>query len=54
MLPNTDDILERAVAFSVGVVDPGLGAGVGINVLSTDAEIIAEATRLREIIESCL
>ncbi len=39
MLPRTDDILARAVNVSIGVVDKGLGAGAGINVTSTDAEI---------------
>jgi dTDP-4-amino-4,6-dideoxygalactose transaminase len=45
MLPRTDDILGRSIALSVGVVDPGLGAGFGINVLSGDAEILAAADR---------
>jgi len=45
MLPRTDDILSRSIALSVGVVDPGLGAGFGINVLSGDAEIDAAAQR---------
>jgi len=39
MLPHTDDILGRSIALSVGVVDPGLGAAFGINVLSSDDEI---------------
>ncbi len=39
MLPRTDDILSRSIALSIGVVDPGLGAGFGVNVLSTDAEV---------------
>jgi 8-amino-3,8-dideoxy-alpha-D-manno-octulosonate transaminase len=37
--PKTDDILSRSVNISVGVVDGGLGAGWGININSTDAEI---------------
>jgi dTDP-4-amino-4,6-dideoxygalactose transaminase len=45
MLPQTDDILGRSIALSVGVVDAGLGAGFGINVLSGDAEIDAAADR---------
>jgi dTDP-4-amino-4,6-dideoxygalactose transaminase len=45
MLPRTDDILSRSLALSVGVVDPGLGAGFGINVLSDDAELRAAAER---------
>lgn len=51
MLPQTDDILERAVNISVGVVDKGLGSGTGININSTEAEILAEAKRIREMIE---
>jgi dTDP-4-amino-4,6-dideoxygalactose transaminase len=45
MLPRTDDILGRSIALSVGVVDPGLGAGFGINVLSNDEQIRASADR---------
>ena len=45
--PQTDDILARSLALSVGVVDAGLGAGAGININSTDEEIqqCAEAFR---------
>ncbi|MEA4965164.1 MAG: DegT/DnrJ/EryC1/StrS family aminotransferase [Oscillospiraceae bacterium] len=50
MLPQTDDILERAVNISVGVVDKGLGAGFGIDINSTDDEIKAVAAKLRQII----
>ena len=35
---RADDILSRAVIFSVGVVDVGLGAGFGIQIDSSDAE----------------
>ena len=45
MLPRTDDILARSIALSVGVVDAGLGAGFGINVLSGDEELRAAADR---------
>jgi len=45
MLPRTDDILGRSIALSVGVVDPGLGAGFGITVLSSDDEIAKAAER---------
>ena len=37
--PQTDDILSRAINLSVGVIDPGLGAGFGINIHSSDEEI---------------
>jgi dTDP-4-amino-4,6-dideoxygalactose transaminase len=42
--PVTDDILSRAMNISIGVVDGGLGAGWGININSTDAEIEMAAT----------
>jgi len=48
--PKTDDILSRAMNVSVGVVDGGLGAGWGININSSDAEIEAAA---KQFIEAC-
>lgn len=48
--PKTDDILSRAMNISIGVVDGGLGAGWGININSTDAEIEAAA---KQFIEAC-
>ena len=48
MLPRTDDILQRAVNISVGVVDAGLGAGFGINILSSHEEIADCANRIKE------
>jgi len=48
--PKTDDILSRAMNISVGVVDGGLGAGWGININSTDAEIEAAAG---QFIDAC-
>ena len=47
--PRTDDILSRAMNISIGVVDGGLGAGWGININSTDAEIEAAAKQFIEI-----
>jgi len=52
MLPVTDDILERAVNISVGVVDKGLGAGTGININSTEEEINMVAANIKEIVLS--
>lgn len=43
MLPQTDDILDRSVNISVGVVDAGLGASFGININSSDKEIMKTA-----------
>lgn len=50
-LPKTDDILERAVNISVGVVDKGIGAGYGINVLSDDDEIKKVAEEIQTMID---
>jgi hypothetical protein len=47
--PKTDDILNRAVNISVGVVDGGLGAGWGINILSSDDEIEKTAEKFIEV-----
>lgn len=52
MLPQTDDIVARAVNISVGVVDKGLGSGFGININSSDEEIEEVGSRLSEIIRS--
>ncbi len=51
MLPQTDDILERSINLSVGVVDPGLGAGFGINILSDDKEIQKKAETFIEVVQ---
>ena len=52
MLPKTDSILERAINLSVGVVDPSLGAGFGINVLSDDADIRRTADKFVQTVKS--
>jgi dTDP-4-amino-4,6-dideoxygalactose transaminase len=46
--PVTDGILGRSVNLSVGVVDAGLGAAFGINLLSTDSEIERAAEVFRK------
>jgi 8-amino-3,8-dideoxy-alpha-D-manno-octulosonate transaminase len=48
--PETDNILSRSMNISVGVVDAGLGAGWGININSTDAEI---ETAANQFINAC-
>lgn len=48
LLPRTDDLLARSINLSVGVVDPGLGAGFGININSSDDEIGEAARRFRQ------
>jgi len=47
MLPQTDALLERAVNISIGVVDSGLGAGTGIDINSSDADICRCAEKIR-------
>jgi dTDP-4-amino-4,6-dideoxygalactose transaminase len=51
MLPKTDDILSRSINLSVGVVDPGLGADFGINVLSTDDFIDRKAEEFVRLVK---
>jgi dTDP-4-amino-4,6-dideoxygalactose transaminase len=52
MLPRTDDLLSRSIALSVGVVDPGLGAAFGINILSPDGEIEKTAEQFVKTVKS--
>jgi len=52
MLKKTDAILGRAVNLSVGVVDAGIGASFGINILSTDDEIARKAEEFVRTVKS--
>ena len=54
MLPKTDDLLERAINISVGVVDKGLGAAFGIHPHSTDAEIDQKAAEFAAAVKASL
>ncbi|MFH0756859.1 MAG: DegT/DnrJ/EryC1/StrS family aminotransferase [Bacteroidota bacterium] len=47
--PKTDDILSRSMNISIGVVDGGLGAGWGININSTEAEIEVVAKQFMKV-----
>jgi len=49
MLPKTDDILERAVNISVGVVDKGIGAPFGISIISSEEEIKEVIDKIKQI-----
>ena len=49
MLPQTDDILARAMNISIGVVDPGLGAAFGVSVVDGFDEVDAKAERFRQV-----
>jgi dTDP-4-amino-4,6-dideoxygalactose transaminase len=51
MLPQTDAILARSINLSTGVVDAGLGADFGINVLSTEDEIDRKADEFIRLIK---
>lgn len=53
-LPITDDILARSINLSVGVVDPGIGADFGINILSSVEEIDRKAREFITAVESVL
>lgn len=49
MLPQTDDLLSRSVSVGIGVIDKGNGAGFGINILSSENEIIEMSKKLRDL-----
>lgn len=50
--PKTDDLLDRAVNISIGVVDGGLGSGFGVNIRSSDEEIAEVADKLKAAIQA--
>ena len=54
MLPQTDAILNRTINIGIGVSDAGLGAGFGINILSTNDEIDQKIETFRKIAEKYL
>jgi len=54
MLPQTDDLLERAINISVGVVDRGLGSAFGIHPHSSDEEIDQKVEEFRKVVQECL
>lgn len=47
-LPKTDDILARSFSISIGVVDEGLGTGFGINIFSTESDIMHVAKEFND------
>ncbi len=51
MLPQTDEILAKAINLSIGVVDPGIGADFGINILSSNEEIQKKAEEFLKIVK---
>ena len=54
MLPQTDDLLNRAINISVGVSDTGLGSAYGITINSTKEEIDQVGKNLLQAIKDCL
>lgn len=54
MLPQTDDLLKRAINISVGVSDAGLGSAYGIKITSTPEEIDQVGQNLLRAIRECL
>jgi len=51
MLPQTDDLLSRAINISIGVSDPGLGSAFGVTVLDDLQAVENSAGILRAVIE---
>jgi hypothetical protein len=51
MLPQTDDILQRSINLTVGVVDPGLGADYGITPLTPEDEIYKKAEEFIRLVK---
>jgi len=47
MLPQTDDLVSRAINISIGVSDPGLGSAFGSKITDTADEIDARAEEFR-------
>jgi len=54
MLPQTDDLLKRAINISVGVSDTGLGSAYGITINSSKEEIDQVGENLLQTIKNCL
>ncbi|TFG24937.1 MAG: DegT/DnrJ/EryC1/StrS family aminotransferase [Promethearchaeota archaeon] len=54
MLPQTDDILSRAINISVGVSDAGLGSAYGIKITSSPEEIDQVGQNLKKAIRESL
>jgi dTDP-4-amino-4,6-dideoxygalactose transaminase len=54
MLPQTDDLLKRAINIGVGVSDVGLGSNYGININSSKEEIKTKGKKIVDLIRSSL
>jgi dTDP-4-amino-4,6-dideoxygalactose transaminase len=49
MLPQTDDLVSRAINIGIGVADPGLGSAFGISAREGFAEVDARAEEFRRV-----
>jgi len=54
MLPRTDELVQRGINISIGVVDRGLGSAYGINIASSTEEIKEVANNLKKEIKNSL
>jgi dTDP-4-amino-4,6-dideoxygalactose transaminase len=54
MLPQTDDLLSRAINISIGVLDRGLSSDFGITIKSTNDEIDKKAEEFRRAVKKVL
>jgi len=54
MLPQTDDILSRAINISVGVVDPGLGSAWGVKMGDGPEAVDERAEQFRRVAQRYL
>lgn len=50
MLPQTDDLLSRAINIGIGVDDAGLGAGFGVTIRDDEAMIDARAEQFLRVV----
>ena len=48
MLPQTDNLVRRAMSIGIGVSDPNLGSNFGVTVLDGEPEVRSVAARFRE------
>jgi 8-amino-3,8-dideoxy-alpha-D-manno-octulosonate transaminase len=49
MLPQTDELLSRAINISIGVPDPGLGAAFGVTVADGPQVVDERAEEFRRV-----
>ena len=54
MLPQTDDLLKKAINISIGVSDAGLSSGYGIKITSSPEEIEEVGRNLSKAINESL